>query len=168
MNNIMYIIIPVIVFLVFTFVKKANKISEKIMDENKFVLRQPKIFFWIGIICTIFFCALIVLMSIFPNDSAEWWIYLVFSLFVILGFFLIFYCVRWELKIEGNQIIFKPFIGKKNLFTIDNIKKVKFKNGQKIIAFNDNNNKLFSVEYTCNGFNVLVSRLKKEQVSFEE
>lgn len=168
MNNIMYIIIPILVFLVFTFVKKANKKSEKNMDENNFVLRQPKIFIWIGVICAIFFCVLIVLMSVFPNDTAEWWVYLVFSFFVILGFFLIFYCVKWELRIEDNQIIYTPFIGKKIIFTIGNIKKAKLKNGQKIIAYDDKNKKLFSVEYTCNGFNVLVSRLRREQISFEE
>jgi hypothetical protein len=167
MDNIMYIIIPILVFLVFTFLFNANKKSEKIMDENNFILRQPKLVLWIGIICTLFFSALIVLMSIFPNNTAEWWVYLIFSLFVILGFFLIFHCIRWELKIEVNQIIYTPFIGGKRLFTIDNIKRVKLENGQKIIAY-DGNKKLFSVEYQCNGFNVLVSRLRKEQIPFEE
>jgi hypothetical protein len=45
---------------------------------------------------------------------------------------------------------------------------VKLKNGQKIVAYGDNNKKLFAVEFTSNGFNILVSRLKKERIYFEE
>jgi len=168
MNGILFIIIGILVFLVLTFVKRTNQKAEKSMDENNFVLRQPKIFFVIGVICAVFFCSLIVLMCIVSNDSAEWWVFLIFSSCAILGFYIIFYCVKWELKIEGNQIIYTPFIGKKNSFAVSDIKKAKLKNEQKIIAYDVNNKKLFAVEFTCNGFNVLVSRLKKEQIPFEE
>jgi len=168
MNYTLFVIIPILVFLVLFLVKKANKKAEKSMDENNFVIREPKIYLWIGIICAFFFCGLIVLMYIFPNDTAEWWTYLVFALFGMLGFYIIFYCVRWKLEIEGNRIIYTPFIGKKRLFTFDDIKKVKLKNGQKIIAYGDNNKKLFAVEFTSKGFNILVPRLKKERIYFEE
>jgi len=167
-NYTLFAIIPILVFLVLFLVKRANKKVEKSMDENNFVLREPKIYLWIGIICTVFFCGLIVLMCIFPNDTAEWWTYLVFALFGILGIYIIFYCVRWKLEIEGNQIIYTPFIGKKRSFIFSDIKKIKLKNGQKIIAYGDNNKKLFAVEFTSNGFNILVSRLKKERIYFEE
>jgi NADH:ubiquinone oxidoreductase subunit 5 (subunit L)/multisubunit Na+/H+ antiporter MnhA subunit len=168
MNYALFVIIPILVFLVFFFVKKANKKAEKSMDENNFVIREPKIYLWIGIICAVFFCGLFVLMCMFPNDTAEWWTYLVFSLFGISGICLVIYCVVWKLEIKDNQIIYTPFIGRKRSLIFDDIKKVKLKNGQKIVAYGDNNKKLFAVEFTSNGFNILVSRLKKERIYFEE
>ena len=163
MDYIKYFIIGALVIIMFKFVKMEVKKSESSMNESNFALRQPKIFLWIGIIGTVF---LTVCMIIFPNDTGEWWVYLIFSLSVALGLWLIIYCLKWELNIKDNEIIYSPFIGKKKLLTMNNITRVKYKNGQKLIAF-DGQKKLFSVEFSCRGFNVLVSRLKNEQIHFE-
>jgi hypothetical protein len=167
MNYAVFVITPILAFLVLFFVKKANKKAEKSMDENNFTLREPKIYLWIFAGCAVFFGGLFVFMCMFPNDTVEWWTYLVCSLFWISGICLVIYCVRWKLEIDNNQIIFTPFIGRKRSFTFDDIKKAKLKNGQKIIAYGDNNKKLFAVEFTSKGFNILVARLKKERIYFE-
>jgi hypothetical protein len=166
-NTTYFVVILSLVILVFVIVKNEVKKSEKTMDKSNFAVRQSKIFLWIGIICTVFFFALLMLMTMFPNDTAEWPVYLIFSLFAFLGLCLTFYCFKWKLEVEGNQIIFSPVTGGKTSFGIDHITKVKFSNGQKITAYNENK-KLFSVESNCRGFNVLVSRLRNEQIHFEE
>jgi hypothetical protein len=76
------------------------------------------------------------------------------------------YCIKWELKIENDQIIYTPFFGKRKTFSIGSITKIKLKNGQQIKAY-DEKGKLFSVEFNCRGYNVLISRLKNEQIPFE-
>jgi hypothetical protein len=154
------------VYLVLTFAKREVEKAEKDMDENNFVIRQPKTFFWVGIMCPVFFGGLIVFAIISNISTAVWWVYLVFSFFTALGLFLVYYCRKWELKVENNQITYSPVFGKKKSFNIDYITKVKFKPGRMVTAFNENK-KLFSVEYLFKGFNVLVSRLKKEQINFE-
>ena len=164
MDSIVYgIVISAIVFIVFLFTKKEVKKSELNMDENNFVLRQPKIFLWVGIICAGFFSALIVFAILYPNETSVWWVYLIFGFFAALGLYLIFYCIRWEIKIEDNQISYTPSIGKKRLFTFDQITNVKYKPGQKITAFSGTK-KLLSVDFSSKGFNVLAFRLKKEEM----
>jgi uncharacterized membrane protein YbhN (UPF0104 family) len=137
------------------------------MDESSFVVRQPKIFLWIGIICAFLFCALIALMTIFPNETNKWWVYLIFLFFMLLGLFVTYSYVMWELRVEGNRIIYSPSIGKKKSLTIDRITKIKVDNDfQKIVAFNGNK-RIFSVEFVYSGFNILVSYLEKEKIPFE-
>ena len=163
MDYIVYfIVIPAIVFIVFLFTKREVKKSELNMDENNFVLRQPKIFLWVGIVCAAFFSALIVLVIIYSDENLVWWISLIFGSFAALGLYLIFYCIRWEIKIEGNQISYTPFIGKKRQFTFDQITNVKYKPEKKITAFSGKK-KLFTVDFFSKGFNVLAMRLKKEK-----
>jgi len=43
----------------------------------------------VGAICVLLFGTAIVLMSIFPNDTAYWWVYVIFGIFVLLGLILI-------------------------------------------------------------------------------
>jgi hypothetical protein len=163
----MYIIIPGLVWLIFIIIKKEVKKSEKNMDEKYFLVRQSKVVLWIGIICALFFFSLIILMTIFPNDTAEWWIYPVFIVCSISGILMALYCIKWEIKIENDEIMYTPFFGKKKTFSIGSIKKIKSKNGQQIKAY-DEKGKLFSVESNCRGYNVLISRLKNEQIPFED
>ena len=47
------------------------------------LIRLPKIYLWIGCICLFVFTSGIVLMTIFPNDTAEWWVYLIMSMFFV-------------------------------------------------------------------------------------
>ena len=136
------------------------------MDEMKFKVRQPAAFLLVGIICTIFFSALTIYLALFTDDTMEWWVYLIFSIFVVAGLFMVLYCLSWEINIENEKIVFSPFLGIKRNYLFSNIKKVKLFNNQKIKLFSDEK-KLFSVEPTSKGYNVLISRLKKEQIVFD-
>ena len=139
------------------------------MDENHFVIRQPRVFLWIGVICVLFFCALIVLMVVFSNETTVWWVYLGFSFFVALGLFLMIYCITWELRIDDNQIEYCSFVGMKKVFTFQNVTRVELKsmqNGMQQIKAYDGKEKLFATDSNCRGYNVLISRLKKEQIPF--
>jgi hypothetical protein len=164
--DLKYIITPVLVAVIFVFAKIENKKTEKNMDENNFKVRQSITFLLISIIAFISFSALTIYFFIYPDDSMEWWVYLLFIILVIPPLLLLIYCLKWKLIINGNQILIKPFIGKKKIITIDQITKIKLKEGQYLTAF-IGKKKLFSVYPTCIGYNVLVSRLKKEIKNIE-
>jgi hypothetical protein len=74
MDNIGNFLIPVMVLMLLGFVQKLNKKSEEKMDESNFVVKAPKTFFWLGIICATSFGALIV-FGIFSDEIFEWWGY---------------------------------------------------------------------------------------------
>ena len=166
MSFITYIIITFTVIGLFYLVKFLNKKAEKNMDETKFKVHQPFAFLLMSIICTILFGALTIYTAIFPDDTMEWWIYLIFSLFTVSGLFMTIYCLSWEINIENENIVFSPFLGFKRNYTINNITKVKLFNNKKIKVFSGEK-KLFSVEPTSKGYNILISRLKKEQINFD-
>jgi len=135
MNKITYFIIPILVYLVFLIAKNETKKVENLMNENNFSITQPKIFLWIGLICGLFFLGIEIFMTIKSNETSEWWVHLIFIFFSLLGFGSSFYCIRWKVKIENNQVIYSKFIGKKIYFTIDQITKVKYILDKKITVF---------------------------------
>lgn len=160
------VFIPVLAFIVFFIVKREVKTSEKNMDQNHFEVRQSKIVLVIGIICAVFFSGLIVWMTMIPNDTVNRLVYIFFSLFVILGLFLAVYCAVWKVKIDGSQIIYRQFTGIKKKFAFTDITKVKMKNQQQIKVY-AKDKVIFKVDWNCKGFNVLVERLRNEQIPFE-
>ena len=166
MSYITYIIIAFVVFGLFYLVKYLNKKAEKTMEESNFKVRQPIIFLIVGIICAVLFSAITIYTAIFPDDTMEWWIYFIFSLFAVLGIFITIFCLIWEIRIENENIIYTPFFGAKRNYCIKNITKVKLFNNKKIKVYSGDK-KLFSIEPTSKGYNVFISRIKKEQIVFD-
>jgi hypothetical protein len=167
MFNVAYVVIPILVWIIFAAIKKEVKNSEKDMNDKCFSVRQSKIVLWVGIVCALFCFSLIILMTIFPNDSASWWVYLIFISFSSLGISMVLYCIKWELKIEYDQLTYTTFLGKKKTFSMASIQKIKLKSGPQIIAYGEKG-KLFSADFNCRGYNVLISRLRSEQIPFED
>jgi len=161
MHIVTYFIIAIFVYLVFLIAKKENLKAENLMNENNFTISQPKLFLWIGLIGGIFFLGLEIFMTIKPNETSEWWVHLIFISFSLVSFVLTFYCLRFEIKIVNNQIIYSKFIGKRVYLTVDQITKVKYIVDKEITVF-CGNKRVFSVDFNSKGFKILVSRLGNE------
>lgn len=104
MHILIHIISPILISLSLSFVYskiyKSNGASLIQNINNKhIVIRLPKAYFGIGSLGIVVFSAAIVLMTLYPNDSASWWVYFGFSLFVLLGVFLIAYTLIWKIDI---------------------------------------------------------------------
>ena len=56
------------------------------LGKEHIVVHYPRFYRWVGITCAVFFSCFIILMTIFPNGSADPWVYFEFSLFVLLGY----------------------------------------------------------------------------------
>jgi energy-coupling factor transporter transmembrane protein EcfT len=148
------------------FSKLEAKKSEKNMDGNNFYIRQSITFLLISILCTLFFIFLTISSILSPDGSTDWFVYSIFTFFAIFGFVLSIYFLRWKIKVINSQVIISPFIGKKKTINIDQLSKVIIKEGEYIRVFYENK-KIFTVFPTCIGFNVLSSRLKKEQINID-
>ena len=74
-HGLRYLIIFVTVGILFAIIRREVIKAEKKMDINNFVIKQPKVIMWLGGGCVLVFGAFLVIMSIFPNDTADWWVY---------------------------------------------------------------------------------------------
>lgn len=76
---ISFLIIPVVAsFLLANMDKQARK-AEIGMDNNNFIVHQPKFVFWLGIICALSFAVMFIIVITFTNEKAEWFGWVSFS-----------------------------------------------------------------------------------------
>jgi len=173
-----YSALPVLVLIAIRIISKIEKDevkkSEQDMDKENFTLRRTKASLWVGILCSVLFGGFLIASLIYPlitSDSRiEWWICIGFAVFMSLGIFILLEYFNWQVKIEGNNIFYSNFLRKKYIYKIDQITKVKFIcdiSGEKVTVFMGNN-KLFSVNISCIGYNLFIACLnRKESIIYE-
>ena len=171
---IRYLIVPILIGIISSFLfsaaQKEARRTETAMNENDFVIRQPKTFLNAYIAVTVFFFLLYVFVLIGEYDGGtmeRWSINLLaMSPFLALGPFLAILWYRWKITVKGNQITALSYFGKERTFTFDCIAKVeygtqkgKFGSVDYIKAYHEKK-KVFTVSSVCPGFQVLVQRFK--------
>ena len=108
MNNLSrvltYLLIALILFGIFALIKKSNaKELQKSQYDDHVIVHMPKIFVWIGIFAVAFFTAIVIFMSLIPNDTASAWVYAGFLFFVLLGAVLIIIGTVWKIDLYKDQ-----------------------------------------------------------------
>ena len=157
-----YFIVTSIIITIIILIKFEIKNYLKKMNENNFIIRQPITYFGTGILCIILTCA-----GILFTPTHDFQSILIILISFIVGVILFVYHFRWKLKIENNQIIITPFIGKDKIIDIKDITKMKItKIGKLLTVFNDKK-VLFSIDCTCRGLDLFVSKLSGENIQFE-
>lgn len=145
-------------------IREANKAAQN-MEWLHFIIRKPKTIMWLGIICALFFGALIALMIVFPNDTVEWRIYLIFGAFAFIGISLAAHCALWKVEIDGNELRHSSLLKRTRVFTFDNIKKFEIKGQntpyENVVLYSEGK-KLLSVEKNCRGYDMLIARLRQQ------
>ena len=166
MGLITGILIVFAVLLMFFFAILENKRTEKRMDENHFTVRMPKVFLLVGISGFFFGCGALILMTLFSNDTVDFWTYSFFSLYTGMCPLFFICCISWKIRIDDDQIMYSPFIGIKKNFTISDITQVKIRYGE--LKVYNGKKKLFAVGSMYNGHKVLAARLQREEhIQFE-
>lgn len=172
MRFLVFLLIPVMTGVIIAGVKKEVFKPEKNIDERKFIVYQPTIMIWIGVITALFFGIGVVAMAIFPifPDTTNWWIawvvYFLFFAFTLFGIFLSLYCIFWEIRVDGNEIYFQSFLRRTKTFTFSDIKTVDLKTWdnvqhQQMILYSETK-KLLCMESSCKGYGMFVTRLTQE------
>lgn len=159
--------IPVVLLASVIFYFMINKITlkeEVSMDEANFIVRQSKIYFWLGFVCMLLFGGLMIILGIAQAPPLIF--YLIFSFFIFLGLFTSLYCVYWKLEITGNNINFTVFTKHKS-FSFKDITTIKLDSNYAIKAYLGKR-KCFTVETNCVGYKILFTRLQKENIPIRE
>jgi len=162
-----YILIVLLGFVIILWVtSKREKKSEQEMNENNFVIRKTKNIFWVGVFVIILIFVYIGFAVNF-NQAVGRWEFIFFFICIIFGLYQILKYLNWKIIIQGNQITYSPFIGKKGNFNIEEItwvlhKKRLMERKKNIILYSEDE-ALFFLDSHAVGFKVFESRLKKEK-----
>ncbi len=158
-------IILVLIAWFFPVIIRSSRKAEESMADDSFIVRQPKPFFWIGMISFLFAAALTVLFTIFKNDTVDVWVYIIFILFSLLGALFAYYCSRWRICVSDDKLIFSSVFVKEREIDLLSITKVVEK-VQKMTIYVDSK-KCITVENSAVGYGKLKDLLCGEGIHFE-
>ena len=106
-------------------------------------------------------------MTLFPNDTAELWVYLTFTSFLLLSAWFIWISIVWKVQVEGENIQFRNCLFQTRKFTFKSIDKVKILKLDEIILYSKDGKKLLHLSPIYSGFRGFMERLKQEKIEFE-
>ena len=125
-------------------------------------------------ISILFWGGLIIFIALFPNDTVTYWVYLIFSAFLLFGVWCVWISLVWKIQIEGNQIYFRNCFLQKKKFTFESIGRVEIKQSinrnqlDEIILYSKDGEDLLYVSPFYSGFTLFMDRLKQEGIDFEK
>ena len=110
---ISFALIPIILGAISYSIEKNNgkELLESLTKEHV-ILRMPKAYIWIGCICSLGFGTFIFLMIMFPNGTEAPWVFISFSLFILLGIYIILKTLLWKADVFKSEEYFciRPFL----------------------------------------------------------
>jgi len=170
----------------------AKKAAEKISDEDysllgeHFTVRQPGIKLVGGIFLILMFGGGGLLFLLYTFDQTiEYYrsvetvwdaisppllAIALISPMCLLGTWAILMAAKWSVQVDGGQIVYTSFTGKKRNFTFKDITGVTTYTEQanEAIMVSVGGKVVFAADPTCINYYVLLSRLKSEQVPFPD
>lgn len=155
------IILLVISFILLIAKKENENTVKNYVNEEYFLVKLPKVYFWVGVVCSIFFTSLLILMILFPNDTAAIWVGLVFIGFTALGLFLTASQIKSQINLYKDYFIYTTVLGRKYNYKYTEIMKVKLTlNTLKIKTVN----KTFYVDTHALGLEIVLKRFKENGI----
>ena len=101
------ILIGAFLFFLFKLIAKQNdKEEQNSKEKSRIVVHLPKAYLIIGFIGTFVFMSAIIMMTVFPNDTAYWWVYAGFFLFVLMSVFIIESTIVWTIEVLTDKDYF--------------------------------------------------------------
>lgn len=157
------IIIIIVGFLTKRIIKDNSTELIKNLKEEHIIIHLPITYKWVGLICSISFFILFVLMITFPNDTAETWVGVLFGIFILLGLSIIWATCFWKIHIYRNDeyFIYVSLFGKK--YKIYYLDIINYKNGENYIKLKTIR-KSFFVDNKSSNIEFLLAMLKKNNV----
>jgi len=143
--------------------KDSDTLLIRSLDEEEITIHYSVVYRWVGIVCVSIFVCFIILMTIFPNDTAETWTYLVFGIFVLLGLYLILESYLWKIKVykKEDYYDFTSSFGRK--YRVFYAEITHYKVGNNFIKIKTNK-KVFYVDTKALNLEYLLQMLKKNKV----
>lgn len=93
--------------------------------EQKNTVYFPRPYFWVGLVGDIVFSTGIILMYAFPNGTGGLWVAIIFSLFILMGIYIMLLVVNWRIVYDDNGFKYKTFLGRSFHFKYEDVKRIK-------------------------------------------
>ncbi|MEA4913981.1 MAG: DUF6560 family protein [Christensenella sp.] len=150
-------------FLLRQIIKENREELIQNLKEEHVIIHYPRFYRWVGFACTAVFSGFIILMTVFPNGTAEPWVYSVFGMFVLLGLYLILESYLWRICIHKNDPYydFVSSFGRKYRIFYEDI--VEYHDGENLIKIKTKNN-IFYVDQKVANVEFLLAMLKKNKI----
>lgn len=158
-------IIIIVIATIYNYVIRNNS-KELLSSTNKqhITIHLPKFFGWVGAADIVFFLGLIILMTIFPNETCSLWVYVVFSIMVILGILILIASTVWKIHIyeDLNYLIYITFFGRSYKILYSDITYFK---PTKNTVFIKVSRKTFYVDRQATNIEILFEMFRKHRVN---
>ncbi len=150
-------------FLALKITKENDAELIKNQKEERITIHYSVVYRWVGIICTAFFSCFMILMTVFPNGTAEPWVYFGFSLFFMLGLYLILESYLWKIIFDKKEDYFDfvSSFGRKYRIRYEDI--LNYKVGNNFIKIKTQK-KVFYIDTKAINLEYLPQMLKKNHV----
>ena len=142
--------------------RNCKSVIENLNNEH-IIIRLPKAVFLVGCICTTVFATVIVLMTLFPNDTVALWVYVIFIFFVLLGVYLMTIAIIWKMEVFRNEDYFiyrSVFFRTYKINYADCISYKCTKNTVELIT----TNRTFHIDTIATNYEFFMAMLKKYKV----
>lgn len=167
----LYVLVPLTVCtltpLCFALIRKSNVATERKMSLYCFKIRVSVGLCWFMLFFTILVTFAWILLNLNGSlDTIDNLICLPIYLLIYLGCYV---CIREELTVTGNKIVYTPIFSRKRNYTWSDIGKIKVqydsKAGVSYIVYDRNNRKMFTLSDSIAGTKLFLARAKKENIS---
>lgn len=148
-------------------IRKNVKKQEANMNENNFYVCQSRIVFRMVVAFSLFLSILLVFFLV-QKDTPVWQYTLVVIGIAFLGVEVLANCTFWKMEVDNEQIFIKKMFLSKKEYCFRNIEEVIIKkdySNEMILC--SHNKKLLNVQSGYIGYEILLSRLEKENIKIE-
>lgn len=105
-------LIPIITLTVINYMRKIAKAETMEMSYEFFEVHLPKAISILFFSCFgIFGVLLIIMATVGNNETAVWWVYLVFGGFALASLLVGIIVIRWKVVVNGEEIKVYPLFG---------------------------------------------------------
>ncbi len=109
------ILIAIVVWFLFSRIDKRNgeELIKNLTSEHV-VIHLPKAYLWVGFLVVAVFSTFGFIMFFFPNGTEAWWVWILFSLFIIGGFYIILEALFFKIEIfkDEDYFVYRDFLVK--------------------------------------------------------
>ena len=134
-------------------------------DRMNFVVRPPKAYKVVGIVCSALFgLALIASSFAMAKDPDYPWVATIFIVFLALGLYILYYSMRWKLVVAGDSMMLTPLFGQDRAYHVRGVTHIKLDVYLGVKVYSDKK-RLFNVDKYSTCTAMFISYLIEKGVS---
>ena len=143
------------------------------MKSKEIIIRNSEMQLYGGIFCILVVGAILILMLLFPNDTATFWVFGFTILVFLANVYFLITSFTWKVVIKGTEICYRNSFGKTKVVSIQDVKAIKYHGHPRApevvyqIVLCDGAEKIFSVEPSKRGAEAFLNWLDETSIESE-